>query len=42
LGKVTHALQTNLHMFDTLYTKCGKGWVLAKTKAQSIIIMALL
>jgi len=29
-------------MFDPLYTKCEKGWVFAKTKAQSIIITSAL
>jgi len=31
-----------LHMFDSLYTKCEKGCVFAKTKAQSITTTALL
>jgi len=29
-------------IFDPLYTKCEKGWVFEKTKAQSIITTALL
>jgi len=35
LGKL-HRFSEQLRMFDPLYTKCEKGWILVKTKAQSI------